>query len=301
MIVLAFLLVLGCAENLYAEQKTPDSDVPVPDNRSTAEKEILPLAPDNDTINYCHDYCSLVHGGENDKVEYNQSNGLFFCSCSDFQGYLAAKTEMTGRDLELYSKKKVWWPELPVTYKIMNPDECGSYEANKIRKAFARIEEESDKAVIFRETENSSADIELTCAYIKDCYKKKIDIRREEGVIYKYESICSHAAGFAEITETEGFKLKKAEITIVGLDGFAETTGMGMSGFYIGGCGHPTVEMHEILHTFGFGHSDDPDSIMYYSTELVPYTIQKEGACIGSDIPLGRDIVEELKFVYRKR
>ncbi|MEK6940179.1 MAG: hypothetical protein AABX31_05615 [Nanoarchaeota archaeon] len=42
-----------------------------------------------------------------------------------------------------------------------------------------------------------------------------------------------------------------------------------------------------------------PESIMYYQTELVPYTIQKEGACIGSDKKIDQKIVDDLLFIYR--
>ena len=42
----------------------------------------------------------------NDKLEYDQSDKSFFCTCSDYSNELAAKTEITTRDLKLYGQKK---------------------------------------------------------------------------------------------------------------------------------------------------------------------------------------------------
>ncbi len=289
------ILLYGC---LPEEKEMPVQKLneTLPETKDLITESLSP-GPDNSTINYCRDYCSFVQGGENERLEYNESSRSFFCYCSDYQNELAAKTEISWRDLKLYSQKKIWWGQMPITYALVNEEDCGGYETRKIAKAFQQIEDAAAGAVQFQKI-NASADIEITCKYIKDCYKKEIDIRKEEGVIYKYESICAHAAGVAQITRMQGFMIKKAEIDIIGLDGFAETAGRGASGFYIGGCGHPTVEIHEILHTFGFGHSNDPESVMYHQTELVPYTIQQEGACIGSDKPISKDIIDELLLVY---
>lgn len=264
------------------------------------ETELTPTKipdPDNTTLNFCKDYCSFVHGGENEKVEYNSSTDGFFCTCSDYSLDLASKTEITERYLELYSKKKIWWDDNPITYQIMNEEECGDYEVRQIHQALEKIEEVTDQVVRFEEADQD-ANIELRCEFIKDCYKKKIDIRKEEGIIYESEEICPHAAGTAQITDLEGFKIRKAEVTLIGLDGFSETTGNGASGFYIGSCGHTTVEVHEILHTFGFGHTNNSESVMFHQTELVPYTIQQEGSCIGSERKIDQEIIDELKFVY---
>ena len=186
---------------------------------------------------------------------------------------------------------------MPITYQIMDKDECGDYEIRQIYRAFEKLEEATGEVVRFEEVDQDP-NLELSCEFIKDCYSKKIDIRKEEGIIYESEEICPHAAGTAQITKLEGFKIKKAEVTLIGLDGFSETAGNGASGFYIGSCGHTTVEVHEILHTFGFGHTDNPESVMYHQTELVPYTIQQEGACLGSDKKIDQQIIDDLLFVY---
>ena len=291
---MVMILLAGCMPVM--EEVSLQNNKTIPDVITEPEFPI----PDNTTISFCKDYCSFVQGGENDELGYNESNDSFVCTCSDYSNELAAKTEITPRDLKLYAQKKIWWENLPITYQIMNEDDCDDYEARKIRKGFQIIEEATDDVVQFAEVEQD-ADIEVTCTFIKNCYKKTIDIRKKEGVIYESEEICSHAAGMAQITQLEGFKIKKAEITIVGLDGFAETTGYGSSGFYIGSCGHTTVEVHEILHTFGFGHTNNSQSIMYHQTELVPYTIQKEGACLSSEKIIDQEIIDDLVFVYEKK
>jgi hypothetical protein len=285
-IVMISLLLSACEENKILIQH----------NQSKISKENLSPQPDNKTINYCRDYCSYVQGGENDKVEYNKTSNRFYCTCSDYQYELAVKTEIAPRDLNLYAHKKIWWDDLPIPYQIMNKDDCGDYEIRQIHQAFERIENDT-KVVQFEEV-GHNASLELTCTFLEDCYQKKIDIRKEEGVIYEYESICPHVAGIAQITKLEGFKIRKAKITLIGLAGFAETNGYGASGFYVGSCGYPTVEIHEILHTFGFGHSNRSESMMYDQTELVPYTIQKEGACVGSNKQIDQEIIDDLMFVY---
>ncbi len=262
----------------------------------TTVNEIIP-PPDNPTINYCTDFCHFVKGGDHATYDYNKSSERFSCQCFDYEKSLIVKKEITPRDLELYRKRLSFWQKMPITYQIINPQDCGDYETKKIELAFKRIQDATQGVVQFQPVQQD-ADINLTCKFIKDCYYKKIDIRKEEGVIYKYEGICAHEAGVTTITSYQGFTLKKATIDLIGLAGFAETSGSGASGFYIGSCGHPTVEIHEMLHALGFGHVPDPQSIMYYQAELVPYTIQKEGACIGSDKQIDQKIVDDLLFTY---
>jgi hypothetical protein len=192
---------------------------------------------------------------------------------------------------------KPHWTHLPITYYIANKEECGDYEVRKIERAFDEIENVTNGVVYFKEMD-SSADIDFFCTFIEDCYEKKVDIRKEEGVIYRYETICAHDRGRAQITQLQGYKILKARIEMIGLAGFAETEGEGASGFYIGSCGHPTTEIHEILHTFGYGHKDDENSIMYYQEDAIGYTIQDRGACLGKRKYIDQDIVDELVDVY---
>lgn len=292
LIVLFLLLMYGCAIEETVSKRINETPTKV----EPPTEQAIPKA-DNTTLNFCQEFCYFVKGGEHAISEYNQSSERFFCQCLDYSKKLVITKEITDRDLELYKQKLVYWKDLPITYKITNEDDCGDYESRKIRRAFNQIQDATNNIVPFKEVQQD-AYIELTCKYIKDCYQKKIDIRKEEGVIYEYESICPHEAGLAQITDYEGFTLQKARIDLIGLAGFAETSGYGASGFYIGSCGHQTVEVHEILHVLGFGHTNNSESIMYYQTEIVPYTIQKQGACIGSERIIDQEIIDDLLFVY---
>lgn len=295
MAVLFLIVVTGCAVEETVSKRSNETMTKVTE---TSAEQSIPL-PNNTTLNFCREFCYFVRGGETYTLEYNQSSKKYSCRCFDYSTELVVRKGITDRDLELYEKNLVYWEDLPITYQITNEEDCGEYETRKIHRAFNQIQEATNKIVQFQEVKNrEDADIELTCKYLKDCYKKKIDIRKEEGVIYEYESICPHEAGVAQITHYQGFALQKAKIDLIGLAGFAETSGSGASGFYIGSCGHATVEVHEILHTLGFGHTNDPESVMYHQTELIPYTIQKEGACLGSEKKIDQKIVDDLLFIY---
>jgi len=194
---------------------------------------------------------------------------------------------------------KPHWVDLPITFFIENKEECGDYEVRKIRRAFDEIENVTNNLVKFKEI-NEPANIDLKCSFIEDCYQYKVDIREEEGVIYKYETVCEHAKGTAQIIGSRGYEIIKAKIEIIGLAGFAEQTGKGASGFYIGNCGHLTTEIHEILHTFGYGHMPNPESIMYYAEDFVGYTLQEPGACIGSKKEIDQIIIDDLIDTYSR-
>ena len=191
----------------------------------------------------------------------------------------------------------VHWTHMPVTYYVTNEQECGDYEIRKIQRAFEAIEDATNNIVTFKKID-IPADIDITCSFLEGCYKKTVDIREEEGVVYRYETICAHDKGRAQITALRGFEILKARIELIGLAGFAETKGRGPSGFYVGSCGHSTTEIHEILHAFGFGHIDDPKSIMYPAAESVGFTIQEEGSCLGSKKEIDKIIVDKLIEVY---
>ena len=198
--------------------------------------------------------------------------------------------------------KKLHWTHMPVTYNIHNRahmlKDCGRYESNKIKRAFDRIENATNGIVNFKEVDNQKeADIVLTCSLIEDCYKTKTDI--SDNWVTITETICEHAKGNANITDTESYKILKARVEIIGLAGFAETKHKGPSGFYFGSCGHPTTEIHEILHNFGYEHINNPDSIMYLKINLVGSTRFSKGKCVGTDKQIDDWIVKDLIETYK--
>ena len=196
--------------------------------------------------------------------------------------------------------EKLHWTHMPITYKIVNKKECGKYEERMIWRGFNEIQDATGGVVAFEEV-NDSADIDVSCSFIEDCYEHHIDIEDVSEYYYwktKYETICAYDKGYSQITEYEGNKILKAEIEIIGLAGFAETDNKGMSGFSIGDCGYPDTEIHEILHTFGYEHSDNPYSIMYPSSESVGYKIRYNDECEYSIKSIDKEIIDDLIKTY---
>jgi len=188
------------------------------------------------------------------------------------------------------------WNHLPVTYEFVDK-ECKLYQAQRFRSAVAEIEETTP--LQFTEVSNNP-DISIRCTLLDDCYEEKVDIDREKGIITTTETICEHAAGLAQITETQAHIIKKATIEFFGFAGFAESGyAKKPSGFSIGDCGHTTTEIHEILHVFGFEHSPDNESIMYHEqTANVGYTLREPSDCLNSKKEIDDDIVNQLNDLY---
>ena len=193
--------------------------------------------------------------------------------------------------------KKPHWTHMPVTYRILNEEECGGYESNRIRRALSALTNATNGIVYFAQA-NDSADIEFTCIFIEDCYEKFVEIYSDH--VVRYETICNHELGLAR-TSTEGNTIKKAQVYLYGLAGFAETKREGPSGFYVGTCGHADTEIHELLHAFGYKHSEDNSSIMYYKSDTFGLSIRKEGACQGSKREIDKSIVDDLVKTYAIR
>ncbi len=191
---------------------------------------------------------------------------------------------------------KQHWGHMPVTYSVLNEKECGTYEANRIKRAFADIMNSTNGAVYFRKVNSTEpADIEITCAFVENCYKTSVDVYSD--YVVRYETICGHKLGVTSTT-LEGNRIVKADIELFGLAGFAETKREGPSGFYVGTCGHAITEVHELLHAFGYHHSDDNSSIMYPEADSFSLTTQKEGACVGSSRAIDSTIVDDLVRTY---
>ena len=253
----------------------------------------------------CNDFCS-ENGADSYHLKYDENSNSYLCSCLGAAKDILGNSSYRLDNISVYEDQQMeeelpktngfHWPKLPVTYYLTNQEECGDYEVNKIKRAFLEIENSTGGTVKF-EKANNPADINITCFFLEGCYEKRVEIDEEKGLIYRYETICAHNRGLAK-TITERKEIIGAEIYLYGLAGFSETTGSGMSGFFVGSCGHPTTEIHEILHTFGFGHKDDPKSIMYYAEDSIGYTIMDEGECLESEKEIDKDIVEKMIRVY---
>jgi hypothetical protein len=206
-----------------------------------------------------------------------------------------------------FPTKKKHWTHMPITYFIPRKV-CGDYEYHKLKFAFEDIEEATDNVVKFEEVNNSdNVDINIKCTFLpEDCYELHINITEKNGFYYtkKWETYCEEyeILGSA-LPFVNNNIISSAEIEMFGLSGFAETKRRGPSGFYVGSCGHRTVEVHEILHTFGYNHVVDNSSIMAPKEQrfAVDYEIRKsidKNDCKNSDRDIDEWIINDLIETY---
>jgi len=287
-VIVVIVLITSCTiQTNEIKQALQNITSELPQAREPSEQEITQIK------GLCNDVCTANKYSTQYRVFYNYSSESFTCQCTDNTGFVEAS-----RDL-VYSPSlegPLRWGELPITYSV-DEKSCGSYETRKIERGFNEIKNVTKGTVRFVKVA-VNGNIGITCSFLENCYQQITDIDREAGIITRSESICAHKAGEAQITEKYGNIIKKAKIEMIGLAGFAESGKPGTSGFYIGSCGHPTTEIHEILHTFGYQHQNDTKSIMYYKGDSISYTLQKEGACLNSTKIIDPDIVKELMEVY---
>ena len=150
-----------------------------------------------------------------------------------------------------------YWDHMPLTYNLL---ECpNEYEINRIRNAFQLVQNETDNAVRFLEVNGSSDIISL-------CHREY-----KEG-------------------ETEGmFESGDAEIKVSGdliVSGTLNFNSV-REGYYPGGCvDYPAVEIHEIIHVLGLGHTSRNISIM-------------NSVGNGCRAKLDAEIIDVLKQIYR--
>lgn len=127
------------------------------------------------------------------------------------------------------------WTHMPVTYSFADNFSCGRSEPNYIIKAFREIQNETNKIVRFEQVE-SNGDIAINC-------KKDFNMNKTAG---------TYQVGDALISNLEGNRIINGELN-----------------FYIvsntinaGSCSYADIEVHEILHTFGFDHTSEKNNIM---------------------------------------
>ena len=196
-----------------------------------------------------------------------------------------------------FEGNKFLWEHIPLTYRI-NKASCGEFETNRIIEAFKEVQLAFGKTDFFKLVEAKS-DIEINCSFIKDCYKK--DVQSEKSFFGSTtsvsETICPYQRGVAEFSYYNK-TIKSSTITFYGLSGFLETDGKGPSGFLVGSCNNLNAEKHEILHVLGYGHVDDPDSIMYKSEDGAGFEIKTPDECNNSEKKIDQWISDDFKKDY---
>jgi hypothetical protein len=128
------------------------------------------------------------------------------------------------------------WASFPLSYYFTNESVCGDYQANRMKRAFEIIKNQTNGAISFIEN-NNTGNINIICL---------TDYRTGE-VLGAY-------------TSGEGSYISSGS-TITG--GQINILHMG-AGRYSGGCANfPNIEIHEIMHTFALQHSNISSSVMY--------------------------------------
>lgn len=156
---------------------------------------------------------------------------------------------------EFSTSTKLHWAHMPITFTFSA--DCTNLVLNRNKKAFSEITNQTEGAITFKEINDSSADISFVC------YK---EIPRED--IYL-------TSGEAQYWG-EGNKINKAVINYYNV-----VEGRTMLGCF----NFPDVEIHEILHTFGFQHKSGFNTIMR----------EVQGNCLYK---IDKDILDELKDTY---
>lgn len=130
-----------------------------------------------------------------------------------------------------------YWKDLPIKYYYAEGYECIGERGRRLKLAFKIIEQKTNGIVKFEFSE----------------------VKVENGIEIKChdEYVNSERAGEGGIEHYVG----KEEI----LKGYVDLYKENDQYMYCGDT--PTTEIHEILHSMGFGHSDNLRSIMYYINE----------------------------------
>jgi len=120
-----------------------------------------------------------------------------------------------------------------ITYHI-SPS-CSTQKVNRMKQAFSIFEEVFELIYFIQITQEELADITVVCSNEEITVGKNLYTVGEGGP--------------SRIINTSQFKvIKKGTISL-----YKE----------ISRCNYPVVELHELLHVFGFDHSENPKSIMY--------------------------------------
>jgi hypothetical protein len=166
-----------------------------------------------------------------------------------------------------------------ISYFINN--DCDSLKTQKVIDAFSLISQQVELINFYPIFQNP--DIEIICSENKE-YEKDIE----------KDYFIAGEGGAKEIIRTKDYSI----IT-------NGTVFLYQANFKTLQCDFPAVELHEILHVFGFAHSEDKDSLMYYHlsscTQKLDQSIINELNKLYSQENLPDLYFENLKAVKKGR
>ncbi len=127
------------------------------------------------------------------------------------------------------------WDHMPLRYSFS--DGCTNMIKERMVWAFSILQNDTSGAVRF--VEGSAPDLVITC---------HSELPTEQGLFRQGEGTFN----------SQGTKIVSGQIEFYNIG----------DGRYHAGCiQYPDVELHELLHTFSFGHSELKTSIMYHTTQ----------------------------------
>lgn len=142
------------------------------------------------------------------------------------------------------------WGHMPLSYKIFN---CSGYQSRRIIRAFNTLENETNYKVSFI-LETNITELDETAYYIQG--SKEADIE----VICYAEFKVANLPGYNTLGEANylsspynSLLIKRAFVNFYGITSTTYTSGCTI---------YPDVELHEILHGFGFDHVNQTNHIM---------------------------------------
>ena len=196
--------------------------------------------------------------------------------------------------------EEIHWSHMPLTYKINNKKNCEGTPLGKMEDALKSLELATNGVIKFDEVEEEDVDVEINCIsgldilngfgnnsitckeFSFDYVKKYIDPYRESLIDWEdylinmtktdsnvsaddtvYE-VC-YIDSSSSTSENNYDGLRESELVIEGEIIKSHKISIFESGEGWNSCAKfPAREMHELLHGFGFKHSDEPKFDPYY-------------------------------------
>lgn len=179
---------------------------------------------------------------------------------------------------DLFDSEYLHWKHMPITYSYR--DSCVGPILKEIEWSFDILENETGGLVTFQEV-GDSGDISFIC------YKEQNAQAGRSGAIF--ETILTQGLATTNYSENIIYSAK--------IEFFGVSENTKPSDCYT----YPKLELHEILHTLGFGHIEDIYSIMTpYDRGCIAkdYVVTKNGKSFIPKDKLDEEIISCLNYIY---